>query len=97
MQFDVICWSKIFKDNKIVVFEKLTSAHLHQIAREIMSLDNYLNEKAPQKVQTNEILAARALFVICIRVTTLHSCYMKNAFVFSQRDALNFFVYIIEA
>ena len=68
MQFDVICWSKIFKDNKIVVFEKLTSAHLQQIAREIMSLDNYLNEKAPQKVQTNEILAARA---IC----NLHSCY----------------------
>ena len=73
MQFDVICWSKIFKDNKIVVFEKLTSARLHQIAREIMSLDNYLNEKAPQKVQTNEILAARALFAfvlqLCTRVT----------------------------
>ena len=32
-----------------------------------------------------EILAARALFVICTRVTTLHLCYTKNAFlVFSQ-------------
>ena len=43
------------------------------------------------KVKTDEILEARALFVICTRVITLHSCYMKNAFVFSQSDARNFF------
>ena len=36
-------------------------------------------------------MEARALFVICTRVITLHSCYMKNAFVFSQSDARNFF------
>ena len=36
-------------------------------------------------------MEARALFVICTRVITLHSCYMKNAFVFSQSEARNFF------
>ena len=41
-------------------------------------------EEASQKVKTDEILTARA---IC----NLHSCYMKNAFVFSQSDARNFF------
>ena len=43
------------------------------------------------KVKTDEILEARALFVICTRVITLHSCYMKNVFVFSQSDARFFF------
>ena len=37
-------------------------------------------EEASQKVKTDEILTARA---IC----NLHSCYMKNALVFSQSDA----------
>ena len=37
----------------------------------------------------------RELFVICTRVTTLHSCYMKNALVSSQSDASNFCMYII--
>ena len=41
-------------------------------------------EEASQKVKTDEILTARA---IC----NLHSCYMKNALVFSQSDARNFF------
>ena len=40
---------------------------------------------------TDEILEARALFVICTCVITLYSCYMKNAFVFSQSEARNFF------
>ena len=31
----------------------------------------------------------------CIRVTTLHSYYMKNGLVFSQSDVRNFFMYII--
>ena len=31
----------------------------------------------------------------CIRVTTLHSCYMKKGLVFNQSDARNFFMYII--
>ena len=47
--------------------------------------------------QTDEILAARVLVVICTRVTTLHTCYMKNAPVFSQSDARNFFMYFISA
>ena len=44
----------------------------------------------------HEILAACAhYFVICTCVTTLHSCYMKNALVFSQSDARKFFMYFI--
>ena len=41
-------------------------------------------EEASQKVKTDEILTARA---IC----NLHSCYMKNALVFSQSDVRNYF------
>ena len=37
----------------------------------------------------------RALFVTCTRVTTLHSCFIKNATVFSQSDACDFSMYII--
>ena len=37
----------------------------------------------------------RTLFVICNCVTTLHSCYMKNALVFSQSDTHYLFLYII--
>ena len=48
-----------------------------------------------QRVKTDEILAARALFVICASVTTLHSCYMKNAHVFSQSDARNVFMFMV--
>ena len=42
-------------------------------------------------MKTDEILAARTLFVICTRVTTLslYSCYMKNTLVFSQSDVRN--------
>ena len=42
-----------------------------------------------------EILGA--LLVIWTRVTTLHSCYMKNATDLSQWDARNFFRYVISA
>ena len=34
-------------------------------------------KKTSQKVKTDEILKACGLFVICTRVTTLHSCYMR--------------------
>ena len=54
-------------------------------------------KNASQNLKTDEILAARALFVICTRVKTLHLCYMKNATVFSQSDACNFFMYVISA
>ena len=44
---------------------------------------------------------ARAIFVICTRVTTLYSCYNfalvlhENALVFSQSKAGNIFMYIV--
>ena len=46
-------------------------------------------KNASQKVETDEIQAARALFVIYTCVTTLHSLqfYVKDALVFSQSDA----------
>ena len=52
-------------------------------------------EKALQKVKTDEILKVLAPFVICTFVTTLHSCCMKSALVFSQSEAHNFFMYTI--
>ena len=60
-------------------------------------LKKYKQKEILKKYKQKEILAARALFVICTRVTTLHSCYMKNAPVFSQSDTRNFFMYIISA
>ena len=39
--------------------------------------------------------AVGALSVVCTYVTTLHSCYIKNALVFSQSEAVIFFMYII--
>ena len=66
-------------------------AYLHQTALEIMSLffglvDDLHMKNSPQKVEKNEILAARALFRI----------YMKNAIAFSQSDVCNFFMYTIK-
>ena len=54
-------------------------------------LKKYKQKEILKKYKQKEILAARALFVICTRVTTLHSCCMKNAPVFSQSDTRNFF------
>ena len=50
-------------------------------------LINYM-KNASQKFKTDEILVARDL-------CNLHSCYMKNALVFSKRDARNLFIHII--
>ena len=66
-------------------------AYLHQTALEIMSLfvglvDDLHMKNSPQKVEKNEILAARALCKI----------YMKNAIAFSQSDVCNFFMYTIK-
>ena len=63
---------------------------MHHTALEITSLpvshvDDLHKKNSPQSVK-NEILAARALFRI----------YMKNAIVFSQSDARNFFMYKIK-
>ena len=49
--------------------EKFTTAYLHQIAREIilptidMKIDNRHDQKASQKVETDEILTARARYL----------------------------------
>ena len=51
---------------QFAVFEKLTSAYLHQIALESMLLLVIVYMK------NASLKAARALFVICTRVTTLH-------------------------
>ena len=52
-------------------------------------------KKTSQKVKTNEILKACALFVICTRVTALHSSYMRmHQFSANQKRAI-FFMYII--
>ena len=63
---------------------------MHHTALEITSLpvshvDDLHTKNSPQSVK-NEILAARALFRI----------YMKNAIVFSQSDARNFFMFRIK-
>ena len=72
---------------QFVVSEKFISAYLHQIAHVIMFLlVNTLHEKRVTESQKKQNFAARALIVICTRVTTLHSCYMKNALVFSQKN-----------
>ena len=56
------------------VFEKFTSAYVHQIPVEIMLLNiNNLHVKASQKVKTDGILTVRS-------INNLHSCY-KFAFV----------------
>ena len=51
-------------------------------------------KKVSLKGKANEILTACALYVICIHVSAFHSCYMRNAFGFSQSEARKFFVYI---
>ena len=45
----------------------------------MLFLSNDLHEKASQKVKISrdDILISRALSIICPRVTTLHSCYIK--------------------
>ena len=64
--------------------------------REIMLLlVNNLHEKRISKSQNGQNFVARALFVICTRVTTLHSCYMKIALVSSQSEVHHFFMYSI--
>ena len=50
---------------------------LRKIAREItLLLVNNVHEKH-QRVKTDDILKACTLFVICTRVKTLHSCYIR--------------------
>ena len=49
---------------------------------------DYLYKKASQKVKTDKILT--------VGICNLHSCYMKNALVFSQSEAYNCFMYVIK-
>ena len=76
------------------VFEKFTSAFVHQIPVEVMLLNiNNLHVKASHKVKTDKKFWRRVVFVICTRDASLHSRYMKNALVFSQSEARNYFIY----
>ena len=53
-------------------------------------------KKTSQKVKTDEILKACGLFVICTRVTTLHSCYMRMHQFSANQKRVIFFMYIIK-
>ena len=59
-----------------VVFEKFTSAYLHQIVQESQDRRNFDS--------------ARTLLVIYTRVTHLYLCYMKNAMSFFLILEINF-------
>ena len=53
-------------------------------------------KKTSQKVKTDEILKACGLFVICTRVTTLYSCYMRMHQFSANQKRVIFFMYIIK-
>ena len=60
-----------------LVFEKLTGLIL-QIAREIiLLLFNKVHKKITKSQDRRNFESVCALFVICTRVTTLHSCFMR--------------------
>ena len=63
----------------------------------MLFLSNDLHEKASQKVKISrdDILISRALSIICPRVTTLHSCYIKKCTCFQPIIARYFFMYLI--
>ena len=100
----LISTSNFFTDIKIAQTRRASAIYslwkickclLHQIAREIMLLlvDN-LNETTSSKSVTEEILKA------CARaICNFHSCYnfalLETALVFSQSEARNFFMFII--
>ena len=79
----------------MVVFENFSSAPLQKLHQKSCCylVIKYM-KKASLKGKANEILTACALYVICIHVSALHSCYMTNALSFSQSEARKFFVYI---
>ena len=58
-----------------------------------MKIDNRHDQKASQKVETDEILTALTLFVICTRVTTLHSCSANQKHVILT--CIYIYIYII--
>ena len=57
-----------------------------------MLLGNHLNNKPITESQDQQNFE---MLLICSCITTLHSCYMKNALIFSQSNMHNFFIYII--
>ena len=79
--------SKFFEDNKIArarreyaIFQSLKNLQclLHQIAREIiLLLFNKVHKKITKSQDRRNFESVCALFVICTRVTTLHSCFMR--------------------
>ena len=91
--------NKFFKDNKIARahqakatcgLEKFTSAYLHQITWEIISLfTNYLQDKSITESQDRQNFDS-TLFIICTHLTTLYSCYMKNTLISANHECLIF-------
>ena len=60
-----------------------------------MLLVNNLHEKRITESQNGRDFGSARAICNCTSVTTLHSCYMKNAHVFSQSDARNVFMFMI--
>ena len=80
-------FSKTAKLLRPVVFEKLTP----NCSRNHAVTCQWITWK------THPIKSRRALFEICTRVTTLQSCYIKNALVFSQSDGRHFFLILLKS
>ena len=76
------------------VFEKISSAYLHQIAQAIMLLLNNNLHKQITESQDGHNFWQR-IFVICTCVTTLQSCYMKNVIVFTQSQMCTLFSWLV--
>ena len=62
----------------------------------MLLLVNNVNEKSITENQDGRNFEClHALFVICTRVTTLHSCYMRMHLFLANQKHVMFFMYII--
>ena len=98
----LISTSKFFKGNKIAHAGRASAIYsLWKNLQELIYAKLHKNSCCYLSIIYNnlKIGSMLPLFVIFSCVTTLHSCYNfapvlhKNAFVFSQSDAWNFFMY----
>ena len=60
----------------------------------LLLIIDLLEKKITESQDRRNFDGARPLFIICTRVTTLHSCY-NFVLVFSQSEACNVSIYII--
>ena len=81
----LISTSKFFEDNKIAHAHRANAIYslwkiykclLWQIAFMLLLVNN-VHEKTSQSQDRQNFESVCVLFVICTRVTTLHSCYMR--------------------